>query len=84
MVDSKAIRNYILLVMIKWLRLLYGQKENLYPLVMISGDLIIYKDKIIYFEIGLVELELKGRHIVMLFNILLLEKDKAILRMLFL
>ena len=38
----------------------------------------------IYFKIGLVELELKGRRIVMSFNVLLLGKDKAVLGMPFL
>ena len=84
MVDSRAIRNYILLVMIKWLRLPYRQKEDLYFLVMISGDLIMYKDGIIYFKIGLVELELEGRRIIISFNVLLLRKDKAVLGMPFL
>ena len=65
--------------MIRWLGLLYRQKENLYPLVIISGDLIIYRDKIIYFKIGLVELKLKGKYIIMLFNVLLLGKHKAVL-----
>ena len=51
---------------------------------MILGDPVIYKDGIIYFKTGLVELELKGRHIVMLFDVLLLGKDKAVLRMPFL
>ena len=44
----------------------------------------MYRDGIIYFEIGLVELELKGRCIVMSFDVLLLGKDKAVLGMLFL
>ena len=51
---------------------------------MILGDPIIYKDKIIYFKIGLVELELKGKHIIILFNILLLGKDEVVLGILFL
>jgi len=46
---------------------------------MISGDLIIYRDKIIHLKIKLVRLELKGRRINMLFNILPLGKDKAVL-----
>src|SRR6266702_2999930 len=79
MVDSKAIRNHILLDMIKWLRLPHRQKEDLYPLVTISGDPIMYGDGMIYFKIGLVELELKGRRIIMSFNVLLLWKDEAVL-----
>ena len=55
---------------------------------MISGDLIIYRDKIIHLKIKLVRLELKGRRINMLFNILfdvlLLKKDKTVLGMPFL
>ena len=35
-------------------------------------------------EIGLVKVEIKGRRIVIFFNILLLGKDKAVLGMLFL
>ena len=38
----------------------------------------------IYFKTGLVELELKGRHIIILFNMLLLGKDEAVLGMPFL
>jgi len=70
--------------MIKWLGLPYRQKENLYSLIMILGDLIVYKNKMIYFKIGLVELELEGRHIIILFNVLLLRKNKVVLRMPFL
>ncbi len=69
---------------IKRLRLPYRQKRDLYPLIIILGDLILYKDGIIYLEIGLVELEIKGRHVVMSFDILLLGKNKAVLGMLFL
>ena len=82
--DSGVIRNYILLKVIERLRLSYRQKRDLYPLVTISGDPILYKDRIIYLETGLVELEIKGRNIVISFNILLLGKDGAVLGMLFL
>ena len=51
---------------------------------MILRDPIIYRDRIIYFEIGLMELELKGRCIVILFNVLLLKKIKVVLGMPFL
>src|SRR6266550_1558967 len=81
---SGAIRNYISPKTIKRLRLLCKQKEDPYPLVMISGDLIVYRDGIIHFEIGPVELELEREHIVMSFNVLPLKKDKAILKMPFL
>ena len=58
--DSKIIRNYILLTAVRRMGLLYRDKENLYLLVIILGDLIIYKDRIIWMEIGLVKVEIKG------------------------
>ena len=82
--DSKVIRNYILLKAIKRLGLFYRQKRDLYPLVTISGDLILYKNRIIYLETGLVGLEIKGRYIVMSFDVLLLGKNKIVLGILFL
>ena len=82
--DSKIIRNHILLKAIKRLRLFYRQKRNLYPLVTILGDLILYRDGMIYLKIGLVELEIEGRNVVVSFNVLLLGKDKAVLGMPFL
>ena len=84
MVDSRATKNYISPATIKRLGLPHRQKKNPYPLVTISGDLIIYRDGIIHFKTGLVRLELKGRHVDMSFNVLLLGKDKAVLRMPFL
>ena len=62
----------------------YRQKENPYPLVTISGDLILYKNGIIYFKTGPVKIEIKRQKAVVLFNVLLLGKDKAVLGMLFL
>jgi len=50
----------------------------------ILGDLIIYGDGVIYFKIRLMELEIKRRHVVISFDILLLGKDKAVLKMPFL
>jgi hypothetical protein len=84
MVNSGVTRNHISLETIKWLRLPHRQKENLYPLVTILENPIIYKDGVIYFKTRLVELELKGRHIIILFNMLPLRKDKAVLKMPFL
>jgi len=69
---------------IKRLGLLYKQKEDLYPLVTISGDPIVYRDRIIHFETGPMELELERKRIVISFNVLPLRKDKAILGILFL
>ena len=53
-------RNYILLVIVKRIGLLYRDKENLYLLVTILGDLIIYRDRIIWMETGPVKVEIKG------------------------
>jgi len=58
-VDNKAIKNYILPVVIKRMKLPYRQKENPYPLITILGDLILYKNNIIYFKTGPVEIEIK-------------------------
>ena len=50
----------------------------------ILGDLILYRNRIIYFEIGLIEVEIEGWNVVISFNVLLLGKDKAVLGMPFL
>ncbi len=77
--DSGAIRNYILLAVVKRIGLLYRDKENPYLLVTISGDLIIYRDRIIQIETGLVKVEIKGQRVSISFNILLLGKDEVVL-----
>jgi len=51
-VDSRVIRNYILLIAVKRIGLLYRQKEYLYLLITILGDLIAYKGGIINLKIG--------------------------------
>ncbi len=84
MLDSRAIRNYILLRVIKRLGLSYRRKKDLYPLVTISGDLILYRDGMIYLKTGPMELEVEGQNVVVSFNILLLGKNKAVLGMPFL
>ena len=48
---------------------------------MISGDPISYKNGVIYIKTELVELKIEGQIIILNFNILLLEKDKAVLGM---
>ena len=52
LVDSRVIRNYILLTAVKRVGLLYRQKEYLYPLIIILGDLIAYKGGIINLKTG--------------------------------
>jgi len=71
-------------VVIKKMGLSYKQKENPYPLVIISGDPILYKNSMIHFKTGPVKIEIKGQKVVVLFNVLLLGKDKAVLEMPFL
>ena len=45
-------RNYILLIVVKRMGLLYRQKQNPYLLVIILGDLIAYRGGIINLKIG--------------------------------
>ena len=71
-------------IAIRRMGLPYRQKKNLYPLVTISGDPISYGNGIIYFKTGLVEIEIKGQKAVVLFDVLLLGKNKAVLGMPFL
>ena len=50
----------MVLAVVKRMGLLYRDKENLYLLVTISRDLIMYRDGIIWMETGLVKIEIKG------------------------
>jgi len=77
-------RNHISPVVIKRIGLPYRQKENLYLLVTILGDPISCGNGMIYFKTGPVEIEIKGWKAVVLFNVLLLGKDEAVLGMPFL
>jgi len=52
LVDSKVIKNYILLIAVKRMGLLYSQKEYLYLLITILEDLIAYRGGIINLKIG--------------------------------
>jgi hypothetical protein len=54
MVNSRVIRNHIAPKVVEWLGLLYRQKLELYTLVTISGDPVLYRDGIINLETGLV------------------------------
>jgi len=51
-VDSRAIRNHILPVAVKRIGLPHRQKEHLYLLIIILGDLIAYRGGIINFKTG--------------------------------
>ena len=48
---------------------------------MILGDPISYKNRVIYIKIEPVELKIEGRTVVINFDILLLGKDEAVLKM---
>jgi hypothetical protein len=52
MVNSGVIKNYITPKVVEWLGLLHRQKLELYTLVTILGDPVLYKDGIINLEIG--------------------------------
>ncbi len=82
--DSRVIRNYILLVAVKRIGLLHRDKEDLYLLITILRDLIIYRDRIIEIETGPIKVEIKGQKVSISFNILPLSKNKAVLGILFL
>jgi hypothetical protein len=51
-VDSKVTKNYITPSTVKWLGLPYRQKLEPYTLVIILGELVLYKDRIINLETG--------------------------------
>ena len=50
--DSKVTRNYITLEIVERLKILYREKEHLYLLVIILGELVLYKDDIINLKTG--------------------------------
>jgi len=79
LVDSRVIRNHILLKVVERIGLPYRQKEYLYPLITILGDQIAYRGGIINLEIGPIQITIKGRPVRISFNILPLGQDKAIL-----
>jgi hypothetical protein len=47
--------------------------------VIILGDLIAYREGIINLKIGPIQITIKGRLVIISFNILLLGKDKVVL-----
>ena len=60
--------------------ILYKEKKYLYPLVTILGEPITYRNGIINLETGPIQVNIKGQSITVNFNILLLEIDKAVLK----
>jgi hypothetical protein len=53
-VNNKVIRNHIIPKVVERLGLLYRQKLELYALVTILGDPVLYKNEIINLKTGLV------------------------------
>ena len=51
MVDSRVTKNYITPQIAEQLGILYREKEYLYLLVIISGELVLYKNSIINLKI---------------------------------
>ena len=49
-IDSRAIKNHITLEVVEWLKILYKEKEKPYSLVIILGELVLYRDGIINLE----------------------------------
>ena len=78
-VDSKATRNHITLKVVKWLGILYKEKEKPYSLITISGEPVLYRDGIINLETEPIQIDIKGRSVIINFNILPLGQDKVIL-----
>ena len=64
------------------LRIFYKLKENLYLLVIILGDPIFYKNRVIYIKMEPLELKIKEWRVIINFNILLLKNNEAVLGML--
>ena len=52
LIDSRVIRNHILLVVVERIGLLYRQKKYLYPLIIILEDPIAYREGIINLKTG--------------------------------
>jgi len=63
------------------MELLYRQKKYLYLLIIILGDLIVYRGGIINLKTEPIQLTIKERPVKISFNILPLGKDKVILGM---
>ena len=54
MVDSRATKNHIILKVVERLGILYKKKEKPYSLVIISGEPVLYRDRMINLETGLI------------------------------
>ena len=52
--DSRVIKNHIISKIVKWLGIIYQKKEYLYLLIIILGELVLYKNNIINLKTGLI------------------------------
>ena len=53
-VDSRAIKNHIILKVVERLGILYKEKKKPYSLVIILGEPVLYRDGIINLKTGLI------------------------------
>ena len=74
-------RNHILLKIVERLGIPYRPKKSLYLLIIISGGLISYKNKVIRIKTEPLELRIKRQRVIISFNILPLKNNKAVLKM---
>ena len=65
-------RNYITPKIVEWLGIPCRQKKYLYLLVIILKEPVLYRDGVINFKTGPVQVSIEGRNVVINFNILLL------------
>ena len=62
------------------LEILYKEKKHPYLLITILGEPVLYRDNIINLEIKPIQVNIKGRSVIVNFNILLLEIDEVVLK----
>ena len=77
--NNRVTRNHISPAAIKKNKTILQTKKNLYLLVIISDNPILYKDGIIHFKTELIKVTIEGQKVVISFDILLLGKDEAVL-----
>ena len=70
---------YIIPQTAEQLGILYIEKEYLYLLITILGELVLYRDGIINLEIELIQVNIKKQSVIINFDILPLGQDEVIL-----
>ena len=71
--DSRITKNHIILKVVERLKIPYKEKEKPYLLIIISGELVLYKNSIINLKIELIQVNIKKQNIIINFDILPLE-----------